>query len=162
MSNEEIIVHLDELEKFDVEHPDNRAALRAAIAMLWEYQTLQSSDTSARLAAIKDIHTERLIELAVAEADGLISIAPSAAELAHQDAQPNEPLTLEELRGMEGQPVWVVGDDGFVGNGWCFISCVIYDTVEVVATNGLIYRIRTELIGRTFKFYRRPPKEDGR
>lgn len=77
----------------------------------------------------------------------------------HQDAQPNEPLTLEELRGMEGQPVWMVGDDGFGRNGWCFIRRVTYDTVEAVATNGLIYRIRPELISRTFKFYRRPPKE---
>ena len=25
----------------------------------------------------------------------------------HPDAQPNEPLTLEELREMEGEPVWV-------------------------------------------------------
>lgn len=78
----------------------------------------------------------------------------------HQDAQPNEPLTLESLRGMEGQPVWVVGDDGFVRNGWFFISRVTYDAVDVVETNGLIYRIRTELIDRTFKFYRRPPKEE--
>lgn len=52
----------------------------------------KSSDTSARLAAIKDIPTERLIELAVAEAAGLISILPSAAERAHPDAQLNEPL----------------------------------------------------------------------
>lgn len=44
------------------------------IALLREYQTLQTSATSARLAAIKDIPTERLIELAVAEAEGLISI----------------------------------------------------------------------------------------
>lgn len=114
MTIKEIIDHLDELEKFDVEDPDNREALRAAIEKL----------------------------------------------RTHQDAQPNEPLTLEELRGMEGQPVWMVGDDGFGRNGWCFIRRVTYDTVEAVATNGLIYRIRTELVSRTFKFYRRPPKEE--
>lgn len=43
-------------------------ALREAIALIREYQAFQSSDTSARLAAIKDIPTQRLIELAVAEA----------------------------------------------------------------------------------------------
>lgn len=74
MNIDTVIDHLEELEKFDVEHPDNREALRAAIALILEYQTLQTSATSARLAAIKDIPTERLIELAVAEAAGLISI----------------------------------------------------------------------------------------
>lgn len=33
----------------------------------------------------------------------------------HQDNQPNEPLTLEELRGMYGKPVWVEYEDGSDG-----------------------------------------------
>lgn len=30
-----------------------------------------------------------------------------AAALLERDEQPNDPLTLEELRGMDGEPVWV-------------------------------------------------------
>lgn len=45
---------------------------------------MDSSDMSARLAAIKDIPTERLIELAVAEAAGRIVISASAADVAHE------------------------------------------------------------------------------
>lgn len=34
--------------------------------------------------------------------------------------QPNEPLTLEELRGMDGAPVWIkrIGDEDLSGDGW--------------------------------------------
>lgn len=83
------------------------------IALLREYQTLQSSDTSARLAAIKDIPTQRLVELAVAEAAGLISILPSAAERAHQDGQLNEPhgdgwVSVEERLPEENLEVLIV------------------------------------------------------
>lgn len=47
----------------------------------------------------------RLIELARAEKDGRLVVLP-----------PNDPLTLEELRGMDGEPVWIVpmrGSGGF-------------------------------------------------
>lgn len=45
-----------------------------------------TADMSARLAAIKDIPTARLIELARAEGAGRLVIPPSAADLAHQEA----------------------------------------------------------------------------
>lgn len=44
MSIEEIIDHLDELEKFDVESPDNRQALREAIALLRTHQDNQTNE----------------------------------------------------------------------------------------------------------------------
>lgn len=45
---------------------------------------MNGCDMSARLAAIKDIPTDRLIQLAVAEAAGRIVISPSAADIAHE------------------------------------------------------------------------------
>lgn len=55
---------------------------------------------------------------------------------------PNDPLTLDELRGMDGEPVWVVhpddvlppfwgiveADDGTVSNSWCYATFEDYDT----------------------------------
>ena len=34
---------------------------------------------------------------------------------------PNEPLTLEELRQMDGEPVWCV--DGCGNECWCLVNC---------------------------------------
>lgn len=106
---------------------DRVIAINEAIAKLREYQAIRSGDTSARLAAIKDMPTERVIALAQAEAAGLVSISSAAAGAAHQDAQPNEPLTLEELEKMDGQPVWVESPnvDRKHSGRWGIVDCVI-------------------------------------
>lgn len=56
------------------------------------------TDVGGRLEIIKDIPTDRLKELAQAEKDGHLVVLPS-----------NDPLTLEELQEMNGEPVWVCG-----------------------------------------------------
>lgn len=78
----------------------------------------------------------------------------------HPDAQPNEPLTLEELRSMLDCPVWMVGDDEITETGWCLVHRCTNDAVEVIVPSGLIYRVISENIGEVCKFYRRPPKEE--
>lgn len=115
---------------------------------------MDSCDMSARLAAIKDIPTQRLIELAVADAAGLISILPSAAERARQDAQSSEPLTLEDLRGMYGKPVWVEYEDGSDG-AWGLVGIS-----EITFPAGGFCVICEDGFGQSWKAYRRPPKEE--
>ena len=65
---------------------------------------------------------------------------------AHPDAQPNEPLTLEELREMDGKPVW--GADGQL--------YIVNVENDYAADKHRGFRM---LWTREF-FYRRPPKED--
>lgn len=174
MSIEEIIEWLErQVQKYEVcascdalsplapKYRDSARIMRAAIEKLRTNTPAgdnadKNSDTSARLAAIKDIPTQRLIELAMAEAAGLISILPSAAERAHQDNQPNEPLTLEELRGMYGKPVWVEYEDGKDG-GWGLLGIG-----EITFPAGEFCVICEEGFGQSWKAYRRPPKEDER
>lgn len=84
----------------------------------------------------------------------------------HQDAQPNEPLTLEELMKMDGQPVVVVkGNDDPM---WAlvtvesvtdkfyefFINCADGDKLRFDAEGC------NNFDGEEVFFYRRPPKED--
>lgn len=110
---------------------------------------MDSCDTSARLAAIKNIPTQRLIELAVAEAAGQIVISPSAAERAHQDNQTNEPLTLDDLRGMYGKPVWVEYEDGKDGR-WGLVGIS-----EITFPAGEFCVICEDGFGQSWKAYRR-------
>lgn len=72
----------------------------------------------------------------------------------HPEAQPNEPLTLEELREMDGEPVWVTHKDGS-GGRWGIVN---------IYPSGICADVRS---GQAYWFadyigtiaYRRPPKE---
>ena len=61
-------------------------------------------------------HEVRADEITLHEAIALLK--------SHPEAQPNEPLTLEELREMDGQPVWVVALDAEQQNetGWYLVN----------------------------------------
>lgn len=112
MTFEEIINHLDELEKFDVESPENRQALREAIALL----------------------------------------------RTHQNAQPNEPLTLAELWEMDGQPIYAVDRVYPPNSGWWILGWTGADFVLAAAKRrGTQYIVQN--YGTDWVAYRRPPKE---
>lgn len=72
----------------------------------------------------------------------------------HPDAQPNEPLTLEELRGMYGKPVWVEYEDGKDGR-WGLVGIG-----EITFPAGEFCVICEDGFGQSWKAYLRPPKED--
>ena len=90
----------------------------------------------------------RLAELAQAEKDGRLVVLP-----------PNDPLTLKELREMDGEPVWIEWG-GHPQAGWALVrvwskaSNVVYLTYH----NG-----NTDLLGFVLndggKIYRRRPEE---
>ena len=75
--------------------------------------------------------------------------------------QPNEPLTLEELREMDEEPVYVVPKDKPAHcGGWCGVTvwkCDRYSYVSLLrdADSGWGF----EKYGKTWIAYRRPPEE---
>lgn len=78
--------------------------------------------------------------------------------------QPNEPLTLEQLREMDGEPVYVVPKDKPAHcGGWCGVTvwkCDRYSYVSLLrdADSGWGF----EKYGKTWIAYRRPPEgEEG-
>ncbi len=82
---------------------------------------------------------------------------------AQQEAERNEPLTLDELAAMDGMPVWVEFEPDVTGEQltmWALIE--VTDTIML--TNNL--RGRSELLddmtveGWRVKVYRRKPKEE--
>lgn len=75
----------------------------------------------------------------------------------HPDAQHNEPLTLEELREMDGQPVWIDRGPGY-GAGWVLVQVWAKSTniIYLIQANGSVLQLGVE-IKNGAKFYRRPP-----
>lgn len=74
---------------------------------------------------------------------------------------PNEPLTLEELREMDGEPVWTVAIDSGVSR-WTFIDseCELvrfFTTRRGVACEGIARYFKA--YGKTWLAYRRRPEE---
>lgn len=72
----------------------------------------------------------------------------------HHEAQTNEPLTPEELRGMVGEWVWVTVHYNHCDcSGWAFVC--------TAANLGYLDQILSiEDCGTKFNAYRRPPKEE--
>ena len=68
---------------------------------------------------------------------------------------PNEPLTLEQLREMDGEPVWVEFEDGS-GGLWGIVHITIF--AQIVFANGLHCTIGERYYGKSYKPYRRPPE----
>ena len=69
-------------------------------------------------------------------------------------APPNEPLTIEQLREMDGEPVWF---ENMSGGRWCIVYADYHCLV------GKMFGITFENAERTGIAYRRPPerkKED--
>lgn len=74
----------------------------------------------------------------------------------HPEAQPNEPLTLEELREMDGQPVWTHSDI-FPGDcGWRVVKKA--GVLHAEFTDGRFFALTD--YEKSWTAYRRLPKED--
>ena len=77
-------------------------------------------------------------------------------------AQPNEPLTLEELRKMDGEPVYMTfpSDTGNQCGHWALVGTQRWGAVSLIYGCGWSsYESAVETLGA--KFYRRPPEGEG-
>ena len=69
----------------------------------------------------------------------------------------NEPLTLDELRKMDGEPVWVEFQDGS-GGCWGLVHITVF--THIVFANGHFCTVGKPYYGKTWLAYRRKPEED--
>ena len=74
-----------------------------------------------------------------------------------KDVGKNEPLTLDELRKMDGEPVWVEFQDGS-GGCWGLVHITMFN--HVVFANGLYCTVGKPYFGKTWLTYRQKPEED--
>ena len=81
-----------------------------------------------------------------------------AAPYAQQEAEKNEPLTLEELRQMDGQPVYIT-KNGHPGI-WALVFCYrgTQDVIYLIYPNGTC--LAEFILNDGAKIYRRPPVKE--
>lgn len=83
-----------------------------------------------------------------------------------QQEQPNEPLTLEELREMDGKAVWCVDTDGTYPGLLCYVECVLDEGKEahiwLLDNEGNVGRYNVRwMIECGASFYRRKEEQEG-
>ena len=91
------------------------------------------------------------------EIDGMIKALREAEEVTAAQ-QPNDPLTLEELREMDGEPVWIIpmrGSGGF--RTWMLVDAE-YELCREAHGEMAVF----ENCGKTWLAYRRKPGEESR
>ena len=66
-------------------------------------------------------------------------------------------LTLDELRKMDGEPVWVEFQDGS-GGCWGLVHITVF--THIVFANGHFCTVGKPYYGKTWLAYRQKPEED--
>ena len=100
----------------------------------------------AKITDVDGVSINRICELAQAEKDGRLVVLP-----------PNDPLTLDELREMDGEPVWIIpmrGSGGF--RTWMLVDAE-YELCREAHGEMAVF----ENCGKTWLAYRRRPEEVG-
>ena len=73
-----------------------------------------------------------------------------------QGSSQDKPLTLDELRKMDGEPVWVEFQDGS-GGCWGLVHITVF--THIVFANGLYCTVGKPYYGKTWLAYRQKPEE---
>lgn len=94
------------------------------------------------------------------ECGGCVTTFSSKAEATkawnRRTQQPNEPLTVDELRKMIGQWVWVESKDVLCPNGWYRVEPQFRETISLAGVDGTIYE--TSIANGDSAAYLRPPE----
>ena len=87
----------------------------------------------------------------VPEAVNAAYVAGLAALYEKLEREKNDPLTLEELREMDGEPVWVETSDIKKANRWAFVDV----GCEVVRFFDTRCGVKCQVMGNHFRTYRK-------
>lgn len=89
------------------------------------------------------------------KSDGTISdLMELILDAAEEATPPNDPLTLDELREMDGEPVWVVQISGKLRPFWMLVG------TEDESAASRLYSAMFEDYGTEWLAYRRRPEGD--
>ena len=86
-------------------------------------------------------------------------------DVADKDVGNNEPLTLEELREMDGEPVWTVTTGVSSSGRWelctceTVCACPLHKVLRCVTAYGEVTDYDLDTYGKTWLAYRQKPEE---
>lgn len=88
---------------------------------------------------------------------GFLEEPPADVVPAHRKENAHSvPLTLDELRKMDGEPVWVEFQDGS-GGCWGLVHITVF--THIVFANSLFCTVGKPYFGKTWLSYRQKPEE---
>ena len=116
-------------------------ALRAAAYLA---KTMTGPDRRFEIDPDLLLEAAERLEAGAAQEGGLAALRAQLAD------QQNDPLTLEELRGMDGEPVWIARLDD--GKGWWAIAR--FTSHRMTTDYGGYFEL--DDYGKTWLAYRRP------
>lgn len=118
-----------------------------------EPRMINADKLAKRIAGHSNYHGDSILAAVYCAAEGKENDAP----IRPIETPPNDPLTPDQLREMEGDPVWVEFEDGS-GGLWGIVHITIF--AQIVFANGLHCTIGERYYGKSYKAYRRPPEGD--
>ena len=101
----------------------------------WKKDCLEDNDTQGA-----DIISDVILQL-----DDMPTITP-----------PNEPLTLDQLREMDGEPAYLKVVDPLLESGWHIIKAVTED--KIIFRGWQTVYVPIDGMGIDYNLYRRPPE----
>ena len=116
--------------------------------------------------SVKTYHSEAQAESGCSSWDRDFEVVPVIETILTEDELPtlpqpsSEPLTLEELRGMDGEPAWITPAKarGNIPARWMLFAGVRQGVCLFMPAGGISQGYRTESYGKTWLAYRRPPE----
>lgn len=88
------------------------------------------------------------------------------ASCARQEQERNAPLTLDDLRKMDGEPVWTVTTGVSSSGRWelctceTVCACPLHKVLRCVTAYGEVTDYDLDTYGKTWLAYRQKPEED--
>lgn len=133
-------------------------AARYAKELAWLVDGLQAAPCARKEQERNDwvctLKCEALIDEGMCSHGGLCCLYESQRTI-----KESEPLTLDELREMDGEPVWVCFIDGVVmrDDGW-FILALLNESQAILEGKHPVYK-NLSVYGKTWLAYRQKPEE---
>lgn len=131
------------------DNADNRCYEEDALHYLKELKEARAILATAREEAKKQIDAIKIMAI-----NSMANQCETCPWRKHEDLGKNEPLTWDELKSMEGKPVWVEECNGDT-KGWLLILRTNYDVINCTTKHGNSFYLYKSSYSEKWQAYRK-------